>query len=112
MSFHHVISTGCLFTHWICRKRYGFEQLHQRLGAGESACLALATSRSFLVLTDDIDARRWCHHTEIPVSGTIGLLMQLVQGHALPLDEANNLLQVMREHGYYAPITRLEELLS
>jgi predicted nucleic acid-binding protein len=89
-----------------------FEQLNQRLGAGESACLALAMHRGFMVLTDDIDARRWGHHAEIPISGTIGLLVQLVQGRILTVEEANSLLQAMREHGYYAPITRLEELLS
>lgn len=88
-----------------------YTQLHQRLGAGESACLALAMHRGFMVLTDDIDARRWGHHAEIPVSGTIGLLVQLVQGDVLTVDEANALVHAMREHGYYAPIARLEDLL-
>ncbi len=89
-----------------------FDQLHLRLGAGESACLSLAMYRGFMVLTDDLDARRWAHRTEIPVSGTIGLLVQLVQGKAITLEEANGLLTVMREHGYYAPVTSLDELIS
>ncbi|ETX02454.1 MAG: hypothetical protein ETSY1_03530 [Candidatus Entotheonella factor] len=89
-----------------------FNQLHQRLGAGESSCLSLAMYREFMVLTDDSDARRWAHRSEIPVSGTIGLLVQLVQGKAITLKEANGLLTVMREHGYYAPIASLDELIS
>lgn len=89
-----------------------FAQLHQHLGAGESACLSLATYRGFMVLTDDSDARRWAHRTEIPVSGTIGLLVQLVQGKVIALEEANGLLTAMREHGYYSPVTRLDQLIS
>jgi predicted nucleic acid-binding protein len=89
-----------------------FEQLHRRFGAGESACLALAIHRGFMFLTDDSDVRRWSHRAEVPVSGTIGLLVQLVQGEALTVAEANELLTAMRQHAYYAPMARIEELLS
>jgi predicted nucleic acid-binding protein len=67
--------------------------------------------RDFMVLTDDADARRWAHRAEIPVSGTIGLLVQLVQGKVVTLAEANSLLTDMRENGYYSPVTRLDELI-
>ena len=77
-----------------------FEQLHLRLGAGESACRSLAMYRDVMVLTDDSDARRWAHRTEIPVSGTVGLLVQLIQGNVITLEEANQLLTTMRDHGY------------
>jgi hypothetical protein len=42
----------------------------------------------------------------------IGLLVQLVQGEALTVEEANELLTAMRQYGYYAPMTRIEVLLS
>ena len=67
--------------------------------------------RDFMVLTDDADARCWAHRAEIPVSGTIGLLVQLVQGKVVTLAEANSLLTDMRENGYYSPVTRLDELI-
>lgn len=88
------------------------DQIHQRLGVGESACLSLAMYRGCMVLTDDSDARRWAHRAEIPVSGTIGILVQLVQWKAITLEVANGLLTDMREHGYYAPVVRLDQLIS
>ena len=88
-----------------------FEQIHRRLGQGEAACLVLAMSRGFKFLSDDTDARRWGNRAGIPVSGTIGILVQLVQSGTLTLDEGNALLTEMRQKGYYAPIERLNGLL-
>lgn len=88
-----------------------FEQIHRRLGQGEAACLAVAISRGFTFLSDDTDARRWGNRAGIPVSGTIGILVQLVQSGILTLDEGNALLTEMRQQGYYAPIERLHGLL-
>jgi predicted nucleic acid-binding protein len=88
-----------------------FEQIHQRLGQGEAACLALAMSRGFTFLSDDMDARRWGNRADIAVSGTIGILVWLVHSDTLTLEEGNALLTEMRQKGYYAPIESLNGLL-
>jgi predicted nucleic acid-binding protein len=88
-----------------------FEHISRRLGQGEAACLALAVQRGYTFLTDDGDARRWSHRAEIPVSGTIGILVRLVQSGALTIDEGNALLTEMRQKGFYAPVDRLDGLL-
>lgn len=76
-----------------------FEQIGRRLGRGEAACLALAISRGLKFLTDDADARRWAQRAALPVSGTIGILVRLVQSGTLTLAEGNNLLTAMRPVG-------------
>ena len=88
-----------------------FENISRHLGQGKAACLALAAHRGFTFLTDDGDARRWSHRAEIPVSGTIGILVRLVQRGTLTLDEGNALLTEMRQKGFYAPVDRLDGLL-
>ena len=88
-----------------------FEHISRRLGQGEAACLALAVHRVFTFLTDDGDTRRWSHRAEVPVSGTIGILVRLVQSGTLTIDEGNALLTEMRQKGFYSPVDRLDGLL-
>lgn len=52
-------------------------------------------------------AARW----RIPVSGTLGLLMRLVDLKNLALSEANDLLAKMIAAGYRSPVASLQELL-
>jgi predicted nucleic acid-binding protein len=91
-------------------ERASAEKLNQTLGRGEAQCIALAASRSWMILTDDRDARRAAHDLGITVSGTLGALMNLVQGQALLLAEADRLLTVMKQHGYHSPVNSLSEL--
>ena len=49
--------------------------LHQRLGAGERSCIAVAHHRSGLFVSDDYDARREAQALQIPTTGTIGILL-------------------------------------
>ena len=88
-----------------------YERLLERLNEGEAACLAVAYTRGYRVFTDDRDAREIALQMRIPISGTIGLLVRLVDRGNLSLIEANGLLQSMIDLGYRSPITRLEEIL-
>jgi len=92
-------------------ERQSFETLRERLGRGEASCLSLAISRRLRVLTDDRDTRIIAHRRDIPVSGTIGVLVLAVKRGLLPLDEANTLLSDMIEKGYYAPYHEIDALL-
>ena len=86
------------------------EHLNQTLGRGEAACIALAKSRQWIMLTDDRDARRAARETGLMVSGTLGALMNLVRVNVLSLAEADKFLATMKRSGYRCPVNSLSEL--
>lgn len=87
-----------------------FQELLMRVNAGEAACLALASQRNGRILTDDRDARKLAAQLKIPVSGTLGVLLRLVEIDTLTLFEANEILGQMVSKGYRSPVQKLEEL--
>lgn len=91
------------------------EQAHysrflKKLNAGEAACLALALNRGCRVLTDDRDAREYARNLRIPLSGTLGVLVRLIDTGTLCRSEADTLLEQMIAHGYRSPVVSLKEL--
>jgi predicted nucleic acid-binding protein len=87
-----------------------FLQLAQNLGKGEASCLAAAFSRRYKVATDDKDARQWAMRLDIPHTGTIGILAELVRRKAILLSVGNRFLKQMVDRGYFSPIVSLDEL--
>lgn len=87
-----------------------FWELLARVNAGEASCLAVAAQRNGRVLTDDRDARKLAAQLKIPVSGTLGILLRLVQINVLALSEANDILGQMITGGYRSPVEKLEDL--
>lgn len=88
-----------------------YHQFLHKLNAGEAACLAMAMNRRCRVLTDDRDARELARNLQIPLSGTLGVLVRLIDIKHVPHDEANSLLCQMISAGYHSPVTSLEEIL-
>ena len=88
-----------------------FRRLTESLGRGESSCLSIAIARNFKVLTDDLDARNLAQRRGIPVSGTIGILVEAVRGGFLSLVEGNTMLSDMIGKGYFSPFETLDELI-
>lgn len=86
------------------------EFLHT-LNAGEAACLALAAARECRILTDDRDAREMARRLKIPLSGTLGALIRLIDLGVLSLDEADGLLAQMIAANYRSPVTSLRDLV-
>ena len=84
--------------------------LGERLGGGEAECIAVATLRSWLLLTDDRDARRIAQAGGVAVSGTLGALVRAVDHGAITVDQADSLLATMLKHGYRSPVTSLTQL--
>lgn len=89
-----------------------FEELCLRLGKGESACLSIAANRKWYLFTDDKDARNTAQRFEVPVSGTIGLLIYLIKKKNISLEKGNEMLKNMIKKGYYSPIKVLDGLLE
>jgi hypothetical protein len=81
-----------------------------RLGGGERSCLAVAVYRQGLLATDDLDARRIAQKQNVPLTGTIGILIMCVRRGYLSREEANGLLAEMIALGYYSPIDNLDQL--
>lgn len=88
-----------------------YQTLRRRLSAGESACLAVAHTRKLAVMTDDRDARQVAMQYGIPLSGTLGILVQVIRKQILDLEQANRVLQEMIDSGYRAPVAKLDSLV-
>ena len=78
------------------------------LGSGEASCMAIGRMHKLLVATDDRAARLRAAELGVRVTGTLGILVRLVQEEHLPLTDANELLMHMRQLGYYSPMDELD----
>lgn len=87
------------------------QRLGNRLGKGERECLAVATLRGGLFVSDDLDARRHAQELHVPASGSIGILLLNIRHARLTLKEGNDLLSRFIASGYRAPVTSLDSLL-
>jgi predicted nucleic acid-binding protein len=92
-------------------ERIHYERFLQTLNAGEASCLAMALVRGCQFLTDDRDARELAGLLQIPISGTLGVLIRLVDIDALELGEAESLLTAMIAAGYRSPTNSLVDVL-
>jgi predicted nucleic acid-binding protein len=81
------------------------------LDPGEASCLTLAITRGLVLVTDDLAARQLAQERDVPLTGTVGILLALVRGGSLPLTEANAILAEMIERHYRSPVDRLDELI-
>ncbi|MEZ4556281.1 MAG: hypothetical protein R2854_07475 [Caldilineaceae bacterium] len=88
-----------------------YRQLRVHLGRGEAACLAVARTEGHRVFTDDRDARRFAIQLQVPISGTLGILVLAVDKGILTLEEGDHYLGHMIEAGYRAPFATLVTLL-
>ena len=87
-------------------------ELDNRLDQGEASCLALAVTRQFIFVTDDLAARRLASEKNVLLTGTLGILIRGVQGKFLPLTEANHLLKIMVHQGYRSPVNCLDDFIQ
>lgn len=88
-------------------ERRARDELMPPLDLGEAACLALALSRSYALMTDDRVARREARRLGVPLSGTIGALVSLMDDGHLTVQTANQILQQMIAVGYRSPLQSL-----
>ena len=84
----------------------------QKVGAGESACLAVAEARRGFVLTDDLAARRLALAISLTVTGTLGALDRLIRAGILTVERADDLLAEMILRGYRSPVPSLRHFYS
>lgn len=81
------------------------------LGAGESSVLALALSKpGSMAMIDDLSGRRCAQTFNIPLMGTLGLVLLAKKNGAIPSARAT--LAVLREQGMYLSNSVLNSALS
>jgi predicted nucleic acid-binding protein len=86
-------------------------ELDEFLHPGESSCLVFAVSRGMILATDDLAARRRASRRGVHLTGTVGILVEMVRSDLLKLEEANGILSTMIGARYLAPCERLDDLL-
>ena len=85
-------------------------RLGKVLGEGEASCLAVALERNLPLATDDMKARDLARRLGVVVTGTLGILGWAVKAELLSLAQGDEILQAMRERGYFSPVESLKEL--
>lgn len=71
----------------------------------------MALERNYRVLTDDRDAREFARRLQIPLSGTLGVLVRLIDTKQLTVKQGDQLLHEMLAAGYRSPVTSLQAIL-
>lgn len=88
-------------------------EILDRLDAGETASILGVLAHGGTVATDDLAARRVVESREIPVTGSIGLLVLGVEREQIDSETADKWLGGWRKRrGYYAPVESVKELLD
>jgi len=72
-----------------------------------------AVERNGTIASDDLVARRLSTELDMPVTGSIGLLVLGIKRERIDSETADECLEVWRdERGYYAPVESVTELLD
>ena len=82
----------------------------KKLGRGEASCLAIAISRGYDLLSDDMAVRKIALREGVRFSGSIGVLLELIRMDRIGIEKGNEILNGFIKCGYYSPINKLDEL--
>ena len=89
------------------------QDIRDRLDRGEADSLLGAIERCGTLATDDLAARKMAAQRDIPVTGSIGLLVLCVESEYIDHNTADEWLDTWRERrGYYAPVESVTEILN
>ncbi|WP_435094959.1 hypothetical protein [Halorubrum sp. N11] len=91
----------------------GRVKLRERLDPGETEALRGAVERDGTLATDDLAARRLASELDVPVTGSIGLLVFGIKRGRIDNETADEWIETWRnERGYYAPVESVTELID
>lgn len=82
----------------------------KKLGKGEASCLAIAISRGYDLLSDDMAVRKIALREGVRFSGSIGVLLELIRMDRIGIEKGNEILNGFIKCGYYSPINKLDGL--
>lgn len=81
------------------------------LGSGEASCIAIASNKKYIVVTDDKKARITCQELKLPVTGTVGILKACCIDKLISPNEADEILDKMIANGFYSPLKSVSCLM-
>lgn len=87
-----------------------FEALTVSLGFGEASAIAAARNRGYVFACDDRAARREAALLGVRLTGTLGILVKALKQDLIGPKRADEILGLMIENGFYAPVRSLKEL--
>jgi predicted nucleic acid-binding protein len=91
----------------------GGVDLRDRLDPGETEALQGAVEHGGTLATDDLAARRLATELDVPVTGSVGLLVLGIKREHIDSETADEWIDIWRtERGYYAPVESVTELLD
>lgn len=88
-----------------------FEALAVSLGFGEASAIAVSKMRGFVFACDDRAARREAALLGVRLTGTLGILIKATKKKIISAKRADEILGLMIENGFYAPVSSLKELM-
>lgn len=89
-----------------------FETISTSLGSGEASSIAVAKNRGLTFASDDMAARREAALLNVPLTGTIGILVRAVNSRIITPQRGEIILTNMKEHGFYAPVESLKKIVK
>jgi predicted nucleic acid-binding protein len=90
-----------------------YRDIRNRLDPGEAESLIGAIEYGGTLATDDLAARGIANEREVPITGSIGILLLGVESGHIDRSTADAWLDVWREErGYYAPVESVTEILG
>ena len=91
----------------------GENEIRRRLDGGEAASLLAAMDHNGTLATDDLAARSVSTEHDIPVTGSVGLLVLGIRREVYDTSTANRWLhQWQTKRGYHAPVENIEDVLD
>ena len=91
--------------------QYLLAQLNLPLGAGEATAIVITYQLTATLVSDDRKARQIAKQLGIAVTGTLGVLVKLVQMDIITVEQANHALDIMRSSGFFSPVRTIDELI-
>ncbi|MFC7018814.1 MULTISPECIES: hypothetical protein [Haloarcula] len=91
----------------------GGESLGKRLDPGETEALRGAFEQDGTLATDGLAARHLATELDVPVTGSVGLLVLGIKREYVDSETADEWIDIWRnERGYYAPVESVTEVLD
>jgi predicted nucleic acid-binding protein len=92
-----------------------FTRANEQLGSGESACIALAEARNWILGTDDSKGAKWKKVISAPgirVLNTPGILLVAIRQKALTVQQADEIKAILEENRFRMGFDSFQDLVS
>jgi len=92
-----------------------FARANEQLGSGESACIALAEARNWVLGTDDSKGAKWKKVISAPgirILNTPGILLLAIRQKVLTVGEADQIKAVLEENRFRMGFSSFQDLVD